>query len=85
MNELDKLRLDIDEIDKELAILFNKRMMIVEKIKQYKKENNIAILDKAREEYLIKQNLKYINEEYQDLFIKVEKYYLDLSKEYQTK
>ena len=83
MNKLERYRLEINEIDKELARLFNERMHIVKKIKAYKKENNLQIYDKDRENYLIEENLKYVDKEYQDLFRKVEVNFLDLSKEYQ--
>lgn len=85
MNELEKLRKEIDEIDEKIAILFNERMKIVQKIKDYKKENNLPIQDKNREESLIKQNLAYINKEYQDLYIKLEQEFFKLSKDFQAK
>ena len=48
--ELNELRNQIDQIDKEMAVLFEKRMKIVKQIGEYKKENNLPILDKKREE-----------------------------------
>ena len=85
MNDLQTLRKQIDEIDKEMAILFNKRMKVVEKIKAYKKANNLEIFDKEREDNLIKQNILHIDKEYQDLYKEVETTFLKLSKEYQAK
>lgn len=60
MNQLDQARLAINKIDKELALLFVKRMLMVRKIIQYKKEHNIPIYDSSREEYLINQNSTYL-------------------------
>ena len=54
--ELNELRNQIDQIDKEMAVLFEKRMKIVKQIGEYKKENNLPILDKKREEEVIEKN-----------------------------
>ena len=48
MNELLKYRQEIDLIDIELKQLFLKRMSIIKKITDYKRENNIAITDITR-------------------------------------
>ena len=84
MNNLEQARLVINEVDKELVELFKKRMAASKIIALYKKENNIAVLDKKREEALIEKNLKLLN--YKEL----EKYYLiflegilNASKDYQ--
>ena len=47
--ELDALRREIDNVDKELIALFTKRMDICAKIGDYKKENGLPVYDKARE------------------------------------
>ena len=84
MNNLDEARLIINEVDKEMIDLFKKRMNASKIIGEYKKENNIAILDKEREKVLIEKNLKILNDK------ELEKYYLmflegilNSSKEYQ--
>ena len=84
MNNLDEARLIINEVDKEMIELFKKRMNASKIIGEYKKENNIAILDKEREKVLIEKNLKILNDK------ELEKYYLmflegilNSSKEYQ--
>jgi len=58
MDSLNKLRDDIDSIDKELVKLFEKRIEKVIEIADYKKEKNIPILNKNREEEIIKRNIK---------------------------
>ncbi|MBO4667381.1 MAG: chorismate mutase [Bacilli bacterium] len=85
MTRLEELRKEIDEIDKQISILFNERMNIVKKINIYKKNNNIDVLDTKREEYLLQENLKHVDKEYQDLYLELEKKILSLSKEYQNK
>ena len=84
MNNLEQARLVINEVDKDLVELFKKRMAASKIIALYKKENNIAVLDKKREESLIEKNLKLLDDK------ELEKYYLiflegilNASKDYQ--
>ncbi|QGU93985.1 prephenate dehydratase [Clostridium bovifaecis] len=60
MDTLENLRNEIDDIDRQLTGLFEKRMETVIKVAQYKKENNIPILNKNREEEVIEKNIKYL-------------------------
>lgn len=48
LDSLDHLRHEIDEIDEDLLNLLAHRMRISEKIGEYKKQNNIAILQTSR-------------------------------------
>jgi chorismate mutase len=45
---LEKLRAQIDHLDDELMQIISQRMKVAEKIGQYKKENNITVLQTAR-------------------------------------
>ena len=47
--DLQELRMKIDEIDKELTKLFEARMDVASGIAAWKKENNMPVLDAARE------------------------------------
>ena len=47
--DLQELRVQIDEIDKELIKLFEKRMDVAAGIAAWKRENHIPVLDSARE------------------------------------
>lgn len=47
--DLEKLRLKIDDIDESLVKLFEERMKIAKDIAEYKKENNLPILNTKRE------------------------------------
>ena len=49
MKTIEELRQEINQIDKEMAELFNKRMECAKNIAIYKKENNLPIFDKTRE------------------------------------
>ena len=48
MEELEKLRYEIDKIDNEIVQLFAKRFDVVKRIGKIKKENGIEVLDENR-------------------------------------
>ena len=60
MDELKKYRDEIDNIDKQITELFEKRMDISKEIAKCKKENNIGILNAKREEEVIQKNISYL-------------------------
>ena len=62
MDELEQLRDEIDQIDREMTRLFEKRMEIVDKVAQYKKKNNIPILNTSREEEVLEKNITYLQD-----------------------
>ena len=65
MDELTKYRNEIDEIDKQINELFERRMDISKKIARCKKEQEIWILNAKREEEVIQKNLSYLkNKDY---------------------
>lgn len=69
MNELDKLRNKIDIVDKKIIELFEERMNLVLKVAEYKKQNNIPILNENREEEVIKKNIKYLKDKSLKLYL----------------
>ncbi|NLN51106.1 MAG: hypothetical protein GX149_05750 [Acholeplasmataceae bacterium] len=81
--KLNKLRLQIDNIDEEIAKLLNKRFKIVKEIKQLKQATQLALVDQEREASIIAKNSNFIDAEfkqyYQDIYFTVFK----ASKEYQ--
>lgn len=86
MSKLDDARKIINECDKEMIKLFKKRMFAASLVAEYKKENNLPILDKKREEEIINKNVLELND------LELEAYYkeffntlLKVSKDYQTK
>jgi len=74
MSRHEELRREIDEIDRELMRLFEKRMQISEEIAQYKYSRNIAVFDSSREKEVIAKNISLIEKQdlklYGELFIK---------------
>lgn len=57
MDNLDTLRESIDSIDKAIVELLEKRMEVVLKVAEYKKKNSLPILNKAREQEVIRKNV----------------------------
>ena len=45
---LDDLRKDIDQLDEQIVELLAKRIVVVKKIGDFKKQNNLPVLDKNR-------------------------------------
>ena len=52
MQDLEQLRAQIDKIDTQLLDLLAKRQLVVKQVGEYKQQNNIAVFDAKREEYL---------------------------------
>ena len=84
MKNIEDLRNEISEIDKDMAEIFVKRMNIVRDVAIYKKERGLKIFDEEREKKLIENNSKYIDD------IVLRSYYMsflkdtmDVSKQYQ--
>lgn len=53
MNKLDKLREEINLVDKEILVALRKRMELVKEIGAYKKQHNLPIRDPQREEQIL--------------------------------
>ncbi len=57
---LDKLRYEIDQIDKEIVALFEKRMDVAQKVGAYKKEKGLPVLVPEREKKVIENRLSLV-------------------------
>lgn len=51
--DLEAIRKNIDEIDDELAILFEKRSQLACQVAEYKKANNMQVFQKGREDFIL--------------------------------
>ena len=85
MEDLKELRNQIDNIDKEIVELFEKRMEIVSNVAKYKSKNHIPVLNSSREEEVINKNIDHLkNKELEgylrEFYIKL----MNLSKDYQS-
>ncbi|MCY6959241.1 chorismate mutase [Clostridium brassicae] len=84
MQELEELRKEIDNIDKELTELFERRMEIALKVAKYKREKDIPILNENREKEVIKKNLNYLkNQKFKEGLEKFFKDTMDISRKIQ--
>lgn len=63
MSDLGKLRQTIDEIDREMARLFEQRMDTVSRVAEYKAKENCPVEDSAREQEMIERNRVLIQNE----------------------
>lgn len=84
--DLQKIREEIDVIDRELAHLFEKRMDIVLKVAEYKKQNNLPVKDMAREERILAKCETLVeNKEYAEGLKKILRDIMDFSCDIQEK
>jgi len=59
LNTLEDMRFKIDQLDKELLEIIERRMEVACEIGQYKKENNMTILQAGRWEAILKKSISY--------------------------
>lgn len=84
MEYLEKLRSEIDGIDRELIKLFEKRIDVVLKIGDYKKNKNMEIFQEDREKQVLKNALSNLeNTEYSEEIVRMLSCIMDISKDIQ--
>ena len=86
MAHIDDYRNRIDEIDREITKLFEERMDTVINIANYKKDNNLPIFNRDREDEVIEKNVGYLKnndyaEETRKFFISL----MEVSRELQSR
>lgn len=85
MKDLDSIRQDIDNIDKEIIKLFQERMRCVKDVIEYKIAQNIPILNANREQEVIAKNTKFIEDKtiqkHGEIFLKS---MMQISRQYQA-
>ena len=82
--EINVIRDAIDELDREIVELLVQRMALSAEVAEYKKKNNMPILDKAREEALLEKIASLsggMNEYTRGVYLEI----LNQSKAYQKK
>ena len=57
MSELDVLRGAIDEVDRQIVALFERRMAVTQQVGEYKQAHDIPVLDAHRERQVIANKL----------------------------
>ena len=81
--EIEKLRNKIDDLDGKILRLFEKRLDLVLKILEYKKENGIKIKDIKREEEILKKVKEIAYEKYYEYDVDLTLKILQISKKFQ--
>ncbi len=61
MSELDLLRGAIDEVDRQIVYLFERRMEITQKVGEFKKRNGMPVLDSGRERDVLKKKVEWLH------------------------
>ncbi len=86
MKSLEKCRQEIDQIDRQMVELFEKRMNLVKEVTQYKMENHLEIYQSLREEEVILKNSSYLlNHEWNSYYLLFIQSIMEISKDYQRK
>lgn len=84
MTDLEKARQTIDEADREIAKLFEKRMDAVKVVAEYKGKNGLPIFDEEREKKVISKNVARLENDsikgYYDTLLRA---FMGVSKQYQ--
>lgn len=84
--DLKEIRPQIDEIDRQLVALLEKRMGLVQAVADYKKENGLAVLDSGREKQVLEKVASHIQiKSYEETILESMQAIMDLSKAYQAK
>ena len=80
------IRKQINEVDKQMAELFEKRMNLVKEVAKNKIAYALPIEDKVREKQVIETNLNYIQEdEIKEYYVSFMKDTMEVSKKYQSR
>ena len=86
MNLLQEKRKEINQIDQEMAELFERRMRACEGVAEYKKEHALPILDAAREAEVIAKGAERIKDEtLREYYVSFLKDVLKTSRAYQSR
>jgi monofunctional chorismate mutase len=85
MKDIKILRSEIDDIDSKLIELFEQRMEVALSIAEYKKENNMEILNEGREQEVIARGERKLgNKNLKVALRKFLKCIMEISKEVQS-
>ena len=86
MKDLENSRREINEIDAEMARLFEARMAASAEIASYKREHGLSVRDPSREAELIEKNRRLIKDaEIESYYVQFIKKTVALSRDYQSR
>jgi len=86
MDKFEEARITITGIDRQIAILFEKRMDAVKIIADFKNKHGLQIFDQQREHSLLAKNMEYINnKDYVPYYQQFQQNMMEISKSFQEK
>ncbi len=85
MQDLSKLRENINEIDNKIIELWKERMELSLSVAEYKRENNLPVLDAQREKELLDRIKNMAGDELGDYSVSLYETIMSLSRSYQRK
>lgn len=84
MSDLQEARKKINEVDAQMARLFEERMDAVAKVAEYKLKRGLPVYDKDREKEVLDKNTAFLtNEAYQPYYTLFQQNVMEVSKNYQ--
>ena len=83
--ELSELRTQIDEIDSKIVALFSERMNIAANIAEYKRQNDLPVLDSKREQEKLQALAALAPEGMEDYTKALYERIFELSREHQSR
>lgn len=84
MRDLNELRAEIDRLDREIVPLLCARMSASAEVAEYKRVNNLSVLDKAREDALLEKIGMAAKEKYAAYVLAIYETILAESRKYQS-
>lgn len=88
MRDLSEIRVDIDAVDQQLAVLFEKRMDLAVQVAEYKQANHLPIFIPEREKVVLEKKMALFahkDETYREYVRVFYQTLMDLSKEEQMR
>ncbi|MBE6919243.1 MAG: bifunctional chorismate mutase/prephenate dehydratase [Ruminococcaceae bacterium] len=83
--ELNELRIQLDQIDREMVSLFERRMRVCEDVARWKAENGRPILDASREKEKLQSVAQQLPEDLQEYGMSLYSLMMELSRSSQTR
>lgn len=85
MEELLKVRDELDKLDNELVSLFKKRMSLSEEVARVKKEQNIPVLNQGREQQILDRLTEGCDDDMKGYIMELYTKIFDISRDHQKK
>lgn len=86
MDQLEQARAEINEVDAQIALLFERRMAAVKQVLEYKREHGLPVLDAGREKEVLARAAQRISEPaLREYYTQVVERMMEVSRAFQTR